>query len=339
MSTKEQVLELLKNSGSAFLSGQEIADRLYVTRAAVWKAIKALQNQGMEIEAVTNKGYRLKVDSFIPNEAEIRECLSQHPLSDKLIPLAGPDFILSFDTLESTNLYAREYALEHPCMEGVIVAGSQTAGRGRRGRAFYSPENTGIYMSLLLFPKRSFDELSGLTCMTAVAICKAIKEVTGLEVEIKWVNDIFYKGKKVAGILTEAITSLEDGGLSYLIVGIGINLYEPYEGFPTELKKIAGGLLKGSITKEMKTRLISEIIVQFNLLYNYPQEFPYVSDYKNRSMLVGNYVKIMTYDARTIPGREYALVTGIDDKCHLMIKYEDGTEDTLQSGEVSVVKY
>lgn len=339
MSTKEQVLELLKNSGTAFLSGQEIADKLFVTRAAVWKAIKALQNQGHEIEAITNKGYRLKVEEFIPNEAELRAQLMSHPLYEKFSNVKRPDFILSLDSLESTNLYAQEIATKEPGKEGLIVAGSQTGGRGRRGRSFYSPENTGIYMSLLLFPKKDFKETAGITCMTAVCVCKAIKEVTGLDVEIKWVNDIFYKGKKVGGILTEAISSLEDGMLSYIIVGIGINLYEPYEGFPTELKKIAGGLLKGIISKEVKTKLIAEIFMQFGLHYYFSEEYPYIEDYKSHSMLIGKYVKINTYGNAPAHGSGYALVTGIDDECHLMIKYEDGTEDTLSSGEVSVVKY
>lgn len=337
MTTKEQVLELLNNSGTAFLSGQEIADKLFVTRAAVWKAIKALQNQGLEIEAVTNKGYRLKVEEFIPNEAEIRQELLNHPLAPKAFNIKRPDFIVSLQSTESTNQYAKEEGLTNPGQEGVIIAGNQTAGRGRRGRAFFSPENTGIYMSLLLFPQESLNKLSGITCLTAVAICRAIKEVTGLDVEIKWVNDIYYKGRKVGGILTEAITSLEDGSSSYIIIGIGINLYEPYDGFPDELKKVAGGLLTGAISKEIKTRLISEILIQFYLRYYCPQEFPYVEDYKNRSMLIGNYVKILSYDKTSSKG--YAYVTGIDDECHLMIRYEDGNEDVLSSGEVSVVKY
>ena len=339
MTTKEQVLDLLKNNGSDFLSGQEIADKLYITRAAVWKAIKALQKEGFEIEAVTNRGYRLLVDKYVPASNEIWALFKAHPSFEKIASVKEPDFVISLDSVDSTNIFARNRAEIKPLEEGLILAGNQTGGRGRRGRSFYSPDNTGLYLSFLLFPKSDFKEASRLTCLTAVAICRAIKNVTGIDVDIKWVNDIFYKGKKVGGILTEAITSLEDGMLSHVIIGIGINLYEPYEGFPQELKKIAGGILNGQISREVKTKLISEIMVQFYLSYYFPDEYPYVEEYKERSMLIGNYVKIISYGEATSASKGYAYVTGIDDSCHLLIRYDDGSSDVLSTGEVSVVKY
>ena len=175
--------------------------------------------------------------------------------------------------------------------------------------------------------------------MMAEAVCRAIKDVTGKETCIKWVNDIFYDGKKIAGILTEGETSIEDGTLAYVVIGVGINLYMPYEGFPEDIKNTAGALLNTGFDAAKRNSLYAAIINRFYELYNAHDADVFVEDYKRRSFLIGKYVKIMQHSARSRRGRDYAEVIGIDDECRLLVKYEDGTTEALMSGEVSVVRY
>lgn len=332
MSTKEKVLEILKSNGSVFMSGQEIADKLFVTRAAVWKAIKSLEKEGITIEAITNKGYRIIDKKIILSERRIKRLVEESEyIEDDVM-----DKIVVYDTVDSTNAKAREYALHNPGRNALIIARGQTEGRGRRGRVFYSPEHTGIYMSILIHPKSSLERISKITCITAVAICRAIKEVTGIETNIKWVNDIYYRDKKIGGILTEAITSLEDSNLSYVVVGIGINLYMPYEGFPADIKNIAGSLLD-KVDDDIANRLcvcILEHMYKVSLGLS-----GYLDEYRERSNLIGKYVKVIQYNGSEKNGNNYAYVKGVDDNCHLLVRYDDGREEALSTGEVSVVKY
>lgn len=335
MSTKEKVYESLKLSGSNFISGEEIASNIYVTRAAVWKAIKALEKDGIKIEAVTNKGYRLsETEKLINRDIILNEIETEYGEFKYLKNLE----IQAFQTVGSTNDLAREFAQNGKEQEAVFIADCQTKGRGRKGRDFYSPTSTGLYMSFLLFPHTDFAHAINYTCMTAECICRAIKKVTGIDTQIKWVNDIYYKEKKIAGILTEGITSIEDGTLSHVVIGAGINIYTPYDGFPDDIKKKAGALLESSADSEIRDRLAGAIIGEFYKSYKEPDKYPFFEGYKEKSMLIGNYVKILPFgDSKE--KNEYALVTGIDDECRLLIKYENGQTDALSSGEVSVVKY
>lgn len=333
MSTKNKVLELLNNNCNRFLSGQQMAEELYVTRAAIWKAIKSLESEGYPIEAVTNRGYRLKREFNIPKKDEIILYLQENYAG--LIP--DNININVFDEVESTNDSIRTWINDEVC---VVIAGSQTKGRGRRGRSFFSPNGTGIYMSVLVHPDIPVSKATALTCIMAVAICRAIKEVTGIDTQIKWVNDIYYKGKKIAGILTEAVTSIEDGSVSYVIMGAGINLYEPVEGFPADIKDVAGALLNSQSDEGLGSRLCGAIIGSFFEIYNNMSEFGYIEEYKRRSLLTGNYVKVLQYGADNEKlCNSYAYVEGIDDECRLLVRYDDGTTEKLSTGEVSVVKY
>lgn len=341
MTTREKVYGLLKKSGSVYISGQQIADQLYLTRAAVWKAIKALQKEGYQIDAVTNKGYRLQEKTVLPDAERIRELLLQSRTADSLLAEELEKLpVLVFGQVASTNDTAMEYAQDGEETERVIIAGKQTSGKGRRGRVFFSPDRTGMYMSFLLYPHWPFTKAIRLTCMMAVAVCRAILEVTGIETQIKWVNDIYYREKKIVGILTEGRTSMEDGTLSHVVVGAGINLYMPYDGFPDELRAQAGSLLEDCPDAEVMNALYASVIRHFFRLYRDPDEQAFIEEYRRRSMLIGHYVKIMNFSGNEkMPGNEYAFVTGIDDECRLQIRYDNGHTDALSSGEVSVVRY
>lgn len=369
--TKDQVLDFLKKSGLQYVSGQQIADQLYLSRSAVWKAIKALRKDGYEIAAGTHRGYRLVQKAVLPDAQRIRELLQTRWTDTRGFTHPLPE-ITVFESVGSTNDCAREYGEETLQEEGtekqgdkektdaekideektgeasgnssrkerIVIAGAQTGGRGRRGRSFFSPEASGMYMSFLLYPQMDFARATRLTCMMAEAICRAIDEITGIEIQIKWVNDIYCRGKKIVGILTEGRTSLEDGSLSYVVIGAGINLCTPSGGFPAELKNIAGALLEEAPDDDLKNRLYAAVIDHFFRLYDDPDEQAYIEGYRRRSMLIGHYVKIMGYSGdEKLPGNGYALVTGIDDECRLQIRYDNGRTDALSSGEVSVVKY
>ena len=338
MSTKEQVLALLKESGDAFLSGQEIAGRLQISRSAVWKAVRTLQEEGQGIEAVTNRGYRLVEELPKPDAGRIRAYLERSPAA-AAEPEIWPE-ICVYDTVDSTNNVAMQIADPETKREKVIIAGMQTAGKGRRGRSFFSPGRTGLYMSFLLYPQMDFTQATRLTCMMAEAVCRAIRAETGLETQIKWVNDVYYQGKKIVGILTEGRTSMEDGSLAFVVIGTGLNLFPPREGFPKDLRAPAGALLDAAPDAATINRMYAAIIEQFFALYRNPDRNAFLEGYRARSLLIGQRVQIHRFGGNEKqPDGETALVTGIDENCRLLVKYDDGKTEALSGGEVSAAKF
>ena len=331
MKTKDKVLDILREIQGDYISGQEIAEQIFVTRAAVWKAIKALEKEGYDIDAVTNKGYRLR---YAPDTID-GEAL-QAELEEQGILLK----VLHLEQVTSTNDVALEYVKEHNSPV-LVIAEAQTKGRGRRGREFFSPGNTGLYMSLCFGTHRSVTEYRNITAMAAAATALAIDEAVfdGEDTaKIKWVNDIFLRGCKVAGILTECYGTLEED-YSCIVVGIGINVYTPKEDFPKELKQVAGAIFSGGQRKDGKVR--SRICVALlRNLYRFLEgdqgsDRECLAIYKGKSLLAGCYVKINSYRG----SYEYALVEGISDEYELLVTYEDGSKGRLATGEVSVVKY
>ncbi|MDE6891172.1 MAG: biotin--[acetyl-CoA-carboxylase] ligase [Lachnospiraceae bacterium] len=335
MTVKEQVLLLLENHRGEFFSGQEIAQQLSISRAGVWKAVKVLQKEGYAIEAVNNRGYVLQKAPDVLSAAFIEQ-----KLREKNIPL----HVRVEKMVDSTNNELKRYVVNGEKRDMVLLAKEQSAGRGRRGHSFYSPEGTGLYMSLLLHPDAGPKEAAMLTTLTAVAAAKAVEKVSGETVQIKWVNDVWMRGLKISGILTEGSASLEEGKLEYVIVGIGINMYEPQGGFPEEIKNVAGAVFESHEQKEnLRNMLVVEFLENFMAYY---QDFParnYLEEYRKRCFVIGKRVRIITPEGA--PGRtkdtdaadrEYALVLGIDDECHLNVRYDDGTTEYLSSGEISV---
>ena len=333
MGVKEQVLLLLENQRECFFSGQEIADRLSVTRASVWKAVKALQKEGYAIEAVTNKGYILKKAPDVLSAAYI-----EHELMTAGVKLK----IKAVKKVDSTNNVLKQYVAEGEKGDMVLLAEEQSAGRGRRGRSFYSPEGTGLYMSLLLHPDATPEEGAMLTTLTAVAAANAVENVADEDVQIKWVNDVWMRGKKISGILTEGSASLEEGKLEYVIVGIGINIYEPEGGFPEEIRDVAGAVFTNHCQREnLRNRLAAEFIRYFMEYYRTFPARDYLEEYRKRCFVIGKKVRIITpsgtpYKAEEKPDRTNAMVLGIDDSCHLKVQYEDGVIEYLSSGEISI---
>jgi len=332
MSVKENVLLLLEENKNVPVSGEDIATKLGCTRAGVWKSIKALRAEGYLIEAVNNKGYTLKTSPDILSEAYIRDKVSE----------AGIDIeIDARKSVDSTNNVLKLMASNGHRKPRVCISEEQTAGRGRRGRSFYSPKNTGIYISFLLFPDIPISEAAMFTTIAATAEAIAIEKVSSLPVDIKWVNDIWMRGKKVSGILTEASASVEDGSLEYVIVGVGINLYEPEGGFPEEIKDIAGAVYTETVPVEnLRNNIASELIIQFMKYYEAGTDSSeFLSDYEKRCFVIGRDVTLISPDHEKLNKDEkdpVVHVLGINNKCHLHVRHEDGSEEFLSGGEISI---
>ena len=322
MTTKEKLLALLEENKGTFFSGEEIARTLQVSRAAVWKAVNALREDGYTIDAATNKGYRLSPDSDILSPQGIRRFLKPEYRDLDLTVLP---------TVPSTNALVREKANQGRPEGCVIVACEQTDGRGRYGRQFFSPVDSGVYLSLLLRPTAySSQQATCLTAAAAAAMCQAIEEVTGQQPGIKWVNDIFLRGKKVCGILTEAVVGLETGALDYMVLGAGVNLYPPAEGFPEEIQPIAGSVLERSCP-EAKNRLVGEFLNRFWDFYTHPECRAYLEDYRARSLAIGRNVTVLSA-GKAVSAYAY----GIDDDFRLLVRYENGDTEALSYGEIRI---
>ncbi len=322
MTTKEKILELFEANKGIYFSGEEIAGKLCVSRAAVWKAVKSLRNEGYMIDAVTNKGYCLSVNTDILSPQGIWKYLDSGYRHLDMTVLS---------TVDSTNVMVREKANNGLAEGYTVISNEQTAGRGRYGRKFFSPNGTGVYMSVLLRPDNySASQAVRITTMAAVAMCEAIEEVSDEKAQIKWVNDIFVKGKKVCGILTEASFGLESGLLEYAVLGIGLNVYQPPEGFPKELEQIAGAIFAHT-QDDMKNRLVASFLNHFMGYYTAQNQTDYTEKYRNRSLAVGKQIQV-------ISGNQVrnAFVYGVDDECRLLIKYEDGETASLAYGEIDI---
>ncbi|MBQ9931769.1 MAG: biotin--[Firmicutes bacterium] len=230
----------------------------------------------------------------------------------------------------STMTLLREEAVWGAQEGFVIAAESQTAGRGRLGRSFYSPEGTGIYMAILLRPQLPADQAVLITTAAAAAVAEALEALSGKNAGIKWVNDIFMDGKKVCGILTEASFDMEGGGLEYAILGIGVNAVTPKEGFPEELQGIAGAVFEES-QADLRNRMAAEILNRFMPYYENLLDKAFLDSYRSRSIAVGQEVLILRR-GEEIP----AFAAGIDEHCRLMVRYPDGREESLSTGEISL---
>ena len=317
MTVKDYVLEALSTKGD-FLSGGELASTLGVSRNAVWKAVKALEAEGCVIESVTGRGYRLTGGDVLSGSTVERLA-------------AVPDWhVQVYDTLPSTNRTAKMLAEQGAAEGTVVIAASQTEGRGRLGRAFCSPPDTGLYMSVVLRPQLEAHKALMITVAAAVAVCRAVEEHTDLSPRIKWVNDIYCRDRKVCGILTEASLDAQTGLLDYAVLGIGINVREPKGGFPADIAAIAGALFEDENGAD-RNRIAATVLRCFAREYARLEEEAFVAEYRRRSMLNGRSVTVTT------PlGSISATALDVDEACRLRVRYDDGREETLSSGDVSI---
>lgn len=253
-------------------------------------------------------------------EKEIRSFLTDEARSLKITVV---------DVTGSTNDDMKKAAREGEDEISLLVAYSQTAGKGSKGRSFFSPDGTGLYMSFLIRPDCSAGESTLLTPMAAVATALAIEKVTGAEAKIKWVNDIFVDGRKASGILTEGAAGRDGHRMEWAVVGIGINIKRPDEGFPAEIENIAGGVYEGS--EDIRNRLAAEVANNFVRYYRRLTDREFYGEYKDRLFILSKQVTV-TSAKESYP----ATAVDIDKDFHLKIRLSDGEERLLSSGEVSV---
>ncbi len=326
MSLKTEVLSALEQHKGEYVSGQQLADSLNVSRNAVWKVISMLKKQGYKLDCSTKLGYCLNADNDILSQVGINKYLGN--FADKFQ-------VLVYDEVTSTNTLLKNLAEQGAAEGSVVVASMQSQGRGRSDREFFSPSGSGVYFSLLLRPKIYAEKALNLTAIAGVSLVDAIKSITGLKTQIKWVNDVYYLDKKIAGILSEASLNFEDGMLSYVVVGIGVNLYYPQNDFPKSIKDKAGCLITDAKSiPDLKNQIVAETLIK---IIEYSAKLPentFLQKYKDYQWLTGKEVYILKGDE--ILGE--ASVIGIDDQCRLILKNKNGEELKLSSGEVSIKK-
>ena len=328
MTTKEAVLLYLQEHTGEPISGEIMALALNKSRTSIWKAIQSLKKEGYSIESSTNKGYTLSQNNDVLSEQQINQELIQqhHPIDWN---------IQTMESTTSTNDLAKIYANHNSTTPAIFISEEQTAGRGRLGRTFVSPSKTGLYISLCLFPTIALEDLSLITCATAVACIETLEQLTGKSLNIKWVNDLFYQDKKVGGILTEVISDFESQQVQSLIVGMGINLIDSPQSFPEELHSIVGSIF--SSKKEYdnssfnRNHFIAQFLEKWTFYYQNLSKRDFIESYKEHSNVISKFVNVFegnqTYSA-------YA--KDIDENGHLIIEKEDNTLHSLSYGEVSI---
>ncbi|MBQ1473654.1 MAG: biotin--[Lachnospiraceae bacterium] len=332
--TKDSVVSILKNAKD-YVSGEVISKELGISRAAINKAVKSLRSEGYTIDSVTNKGYILVEGPDHLTAGEMQSYLGEKRMKQ----------VVCLETTPSTNLYLHGIAYE-AADRTVAVANEQTAGRGRLGRTFESPKDTGIYLSYLMKPKVAPQDATTITAWTAVAVCRAIERACDVSPEIKWVNDIILDHKKVSGILTEMSLESETGRIQSIIIGIGINVNEGEGDFPKELRDKATSLRIATGQGFSRAKLAAALIEELDAMYDaWPTESGrYLEEYQKRCKMTAKEVSVIPVapatpeevgkDAAHTP--RHAVVLGINQDFSIQVKYEDGTMEALNSGEVSI---
>ncbi len=324
-----KILQLLKEA-AGYVSGQEIGRRFNISRNAIWKRVEELRQEGYIIEAAPRKGYRL-----LPSE----ERLNSYEIANDLCTLIVGRNVEYFDILDSTNNFAKRLAVEG-CAEGTtVVAGQQTAGRGRLGRGWESPANKGIYITVVLRPPMAPQETQILTLAAAVAVAKGISTASGIPTGIKWPNDLVIGGRKVCGILAEMSSEAES--VNYIVLGIGINYSQGVKEFPEELRNKAISLRMASEdAKAGKSKDISRLALIRSVLCELDECYQLVLNglhdeildmWKEHSVTIGREVCFTIRDVEY-----YGTAVGITEDGKLSVDCSDGVRRDLLSGEVSV---
>lgn len=320
---KTEILKLLRES-DGYVSGQRLCEEFDVSRTAVWKVINQLKEEGYHVEAVKNRGYRIVDIPDVMSEEELKSLLTGKTR------WAGQEIYYYPDT-DSTNIRAKELGEKGAPHGTLVVAGQQSAGRGRRGRGWESPPGCSIYMSILLRPEFLPSKAPMLTLIMAYSVAKALRACTGMEVKIKWPNDIVLNGKKLVGILTEMSTEIDY--INHVVIGVGVNVN--MASFSEEIAKTATSLRieTGEIIK--RSTLIVEMMKHFEKNYEMYLKTEDLSGIREAyNGLLVNCGK----EVRILGAREpyQAVALGINDSGELLVRKQDGSREAVYAGEVSV---
>lgn len=357
MSTKDSVLTSLNSlKNGEFISGEDLAQFCSVSRTAIWKAIRSLEEDGYKIEAVTNRGYRMLSAPDKLSSNQIQNYLSENNVKGVKA--------YTFDEIDSTNSEGKRRSVEVGAFRdadgnltekgknahlSLFASDCQTGGKGRLGRTFVSPKGIGVYFSLLYSPRGGVKNPALYTAAAAVSVTRAVSKLYDEEAQIKWVNDVFLAGKKICGILVEGIANFETGNIGAAIVGIGINIQKNQE-LTGEITKIIGSLeeaksLKGEeFVSCGKNVLIAEVVknlVEFYEAFENDDAAKIeemIDEYRKRSLLIGKTVMV-----NPVPGTNFksytAKVKEISPQIKLVVETEAGDVRELSSGEVSLHSY
>lgn len=318
---KTKILMALKNA-DGYLSGQELCERFSVSRTAVWKVINQLKEEGYEVEAVRNRGYRLLSVSDVLSAEELKSRFDGHWFGKE---------VFYYDAIDSTNTQALRLAEEGAPHGSLVVAGTQTRGKGRRGRAWTSEPGSGAWMTILLRPDFPPAGASMLTLIMGMAVAAAAEELSGVHTQIKWPNDVVMNGKKICGILTEL--SAEPDYIHHVIIGAGTNVNTA--SFPEELTGRASSLY---LESGRRFRL-ADVIERIGFLFEgYYGKFivdgdlsGLVEEYNARLAGLGDKVRVL--DPK---GAFEGIARGINGKGELLVELADKSIANVYAGEVSV---
>lgn len=320
---KEKIISLLKNNKECFISGQKISENLGVSRAAIWKYINAIKEDGYKIESVSRKGYKLVSSPDILTFEEVKNYINGKYIGKELVHL---------DSVDSTNNEAKKYAIKNAKEGTVIISEEQTMGRGRLGRNWVSPKYKGIWMSIILRPDIEPMKISKITQVAAASVTLAMESL-GINAFIKWPNDIIMNGKKVCGILTEMSGELNK--VNYVIVGIGVNANIEKDEFSDEIKEVASSLKVESHKSVDRKKLVGVILTKFEKLYN---EFINEGNINNsikvckeKSILLGKNVRVLRRNEE-----RKAKALDLNSEGRLIVQYENGQLEEIVSGEISI---
>lgn len=318
----EIVLRLLKENQNNFVSGEALAKTTGITRAGIWKQISHLRELGYTIESFPHKGYRLIDTTLALNNFEVKDGLNTTTFGQTVYHCLKVD---------STNTWGRTLANQGAAEGTVIIAETQTKGRGRMGRSWISTPGLGLWFSLVLRPKIGLAQLAGITLLTAVVIAETLKETTGIQVQIKWPNDLFFAGRKLSGILAEMNGEMDL--IHYLIIGIGINLNQLEQDFPPELvdKVISLKMIQGKDSS--RKLLLQTFLKKFETAYlNLAQTgmLTAVQYAKEHSANLGKTVQINQGMGRILTGQ----AVDLDLDGSLLLKKPDGSVIKVYSGDL-----
>ena len=313
---QSQVLSILTERKNTFVSGEIIAEKLSVSRTAVMKAVNSLKENGYAITSVPRLGHRLEQVPDILDADSIR-----HRLLEKNVEAD----VVVFQTIDSTNTEGKKRA-DHLSRPLLLLAEEQTMGRGRQGHSFYSPRTTGLYMSLVVPVSLPLTTIAFCTQAMAVAAARTVEALGGPALQIKWVNDLYLADRKVAGILTEAVTDLETQQATAVICGIGINLTT--KDFPETIMSTAGAL--GRMDRNILAAEINALFLK--MINELPDTDLWLNEYRQRSLALKRTLSF------SVNGHVYhAVGKEIDDQGRLVVGFKDGNTMTLSSGEISVI--
>ena len=346
MKTKDKVLDLFLHSNGKNLSGEFLAQQCNVSRSAIWKAINILRQDGCIIQGSPKVGYVFANSDYFSKEVFLYHLQTGFPeLFSESLP-----YVECFSDIDSTNAYAKGLLAKYSTLrlangelskEGkkfhnsVYLAESQSSGRGRLGRSFFSPKKTGVYFSMISVPKGGVTHSAIFTTLAAVAVCKSLESLCKIQPKIKWINDIFAGGKKICGILTEGITNFETGLIESLVIGIGINIYNPQEQITENLWELAGSIKEAGGNDCVSRCALAAEVVGWLIKLSNTDEDEILSEYKKYSFLIGKEVTV--YPIIDDEKSSYsAKVLDIDNQASLVVQLQDGSVKTLSSGEVTL---